>query len=470
MSCTEVMYQPYSPYFPYHQRAAAAAASCPGAGAASGITAAQAACLDYKRFVSPKMHDLLAGSAAMAASSPATPPSSLQSLGPPRSTSSAGSSSSSHHSRNHHHNHHSGSGGTAANNSVGSGNNSSGHHGSSGRSSSSSSACAVAASSPPSTPLAARSPDREESSIQAGKAASSSSLPGGHTAAAQATGGGGSSPSSAAVSGGTSAVPGDAHYVSANCVVFTYYSGDISSVVDEHFSRALSESGAYDGTAGSSCKSGASQLKDAPPMSQRNFPASFWDCHQSAGSPNHGMSAAGAAMSSPVDLYAGSEAHPYHHAHHHAASAANAAALHASLQSDPWHYALTAPQAGPYSAPAFPRRSSAMHELAYSAGGAAHRFGAQQYGSLLLQPRSSRLAPATCTALDKGDAWASPAARYHHDQLTGHHVVDASGYQAAAHHHYGSMGAAAAAAAMTDPNSGGYMLELYKFQAMHAYR
>lgn len=456
MSCTEVMYQPYSPYFPYHQRAAAAAASCPGAGTASGIAAAQAACLDYKRFVSPKMHDLLAGSAAMAASSPATPPSSLQSLGPPRSTSSAGSSSS-HHSRNHHHNHHSGS--TTANNSVNSGGNSSGHHGSSGRSSSSSSACAVAASSSPSTPLAARSPDREESSVQASKATSSSSLPGGHTAAAQAvvTGGGGSSPSSAAVTGGTSASPGDAHYVSANCVVFTYYSGDISSVVDEHFSRALSESGAYDGTAGSSCKSGASQLKDAPPMSQRNFPASFWDCHQSGGSPSHGMSAvggsAGAAVSSPVDLYAGSEAHPYHHAHHHAASAANAAALHASLQSDPWHYALTAPQAGPYSATAFPRRSSAMHELAYSAGGAAHRFGAQQYGSLLLQPRSSRLAPATCTALDKGDAWASPAARYHHDQLTGHHVVDASGYQAAAHHHYGSMGAAAAAAAMTGLDS-----------------
>ncbi|KAK8788103.1 hypothetical protein V5799_022121 [Amblyomma americanum] len=203
-------------------------------------------------------------------------------------------------------------------------------------------------------------------------------------------------------------------------------------------------------------------------MSQRNFPASFWNCHQtpSGGSPSHGM---GGGVSSPVDLYTGSEPHAYHahHAHHHA-SAANAAALHASLQSDPWHYALTAPQAGPY-------RSSAMHELAYSAGGA-HRFGAaaQQYGSLLLQPRSSRLGSvsATCTALDKGDAWASPAARYHHDQLAaaaGHHVVDASGYQAA-HHHYGSMGAAAAAAAMTDPNSGGYMLELYKFQAMHAYR
>lgn len=30
-----------------------------------------------------------------------------------------------------------------------------------------------------------------------------------------------------------------AQYVSANCVVFTHYQGDASSVVDEHFSRAL---------------------------------------------------------------------------------------------------------------------------------------------------------------------------------------------------------------------------------------
>jgi len=31
-----------------------------------------------------------------------------------------------------------------------------------------------------------------------------------------------------------------AQYLSANCVVFTHYSGDVAAVVDEHFSRALS--------------------------------------------------------------------------------------------------------------------------------------------------------------------------------------------------------------------------------------
>lgn len=30
-----------------------------------------------------------------------------------------------------------------------------------------------------------------------------------------------------------------AQYVSANCVVFTHYSGDVAAVVDEHFTRAL---------------------------------------------------------------------------------------------------------------------------------------------------------------------------------------------------------------------------------------
>jgi hypothetical protein len=46
-----------------------------------------------------------------------------------------------------------------------------------------------------------------------------------------------------------------AQYVSANCVVFTHYSGDVASVVDEHFSRALSY------TENKSNSSAASQVK-----------------------------------------------------------------------------------------------------------------------------------------------------------------------------------------------------------------
>jgi hypothetical protein len=46
-----------------------------------------------------------------------------------------------------------------------------------------------------------------------------------------------------------------AQYVSANCVVFTHYSGDVATVVDEHFTRALSY------TDNKSSSSAASQAK-----------------------------------------------------------------------------------------------------------------------------------------------------------------------------------------------------------------
>lgn len=49
--------------------------------------------------------------------------------------------------------------------------------------------------------------------------------------------GGGSSESEGDCGGGPR---GRAQYVSANCVVFTHYSGDVAAVVDDHFTRALS--------------------------------------------------------------------------------------------------------------------------------------------------------------------------------------------------------------------------------------
>uniref|UniRef100_A0A182VND5 Transcription cofactor vestigial-like protein 2 n=1 Tax=Anopheles merus TaxID=30066 RepID=A0A182VND5_ANOME len=57
-------------------------------------------------------------------------------------------------------------------------------------------------------------------------------------AAAAVAGGGGSGESSGGLMAGGSG-NGRAQYVSATCVVFTHYSGDAASVVDEHFSRAL---------------------------------------------------------------------------------------------------------------------------------------------------------------------------------------------------------------------------------------
>uniref|UniRef100_A0A8C4LJW4 Vestigial like family member 2 n=1 Tax=Equus asinus TaxID=9793 RepID=A0A8C4LJW4_EQUAS len=39
--------------------------------------------------------------------------------------------------------------------------------------------------------------------------------------------------------------PPEAEYINSRCVLFTYFQGDISSVVDEHFSRALSQPSSY---------------------------------------------------------------------------------------------------------------------------------------------------------------------------------------------------------------------------------
>ncbi|XP_068185361.1 transcription cofactor vestigial-like protein 3 [Antennarius striatus] len=41
------------------------------------------------------------------------------------------------------------------------------------------------------------------------------------------------------------AQPAEAEYLSSRCVLFTYFQGDISDVVDEHFSRALSQSSTF---------------------------------------------------------------------------------------------------------------------------------------------------------------------------------------------------------------------------------
>lgn len=39
--------------------------------------------------------------------------------------------------------------------------------------------------------------------------------------------------------------PAEAEYLSSRCVLFTYFRGEIGDVVDEHFSRALSQSSSF---------------------------------------------------------------------------------------------------------------------------------------------------------------------------------------------------------------------------------
>ncbi|CAL1295998.1 unnamed protein product [Larinioides sclopetarius] len=224
----------------------------------------------------------------------------------------------------------------------------------------------------------------------------------------------------------------EAQYLSANCVLFTYYSGDISSVVDEHFARALSQVTPSYTPQPSEAKASSHSSKDGPPMSHRNFPPSFWNSnYQPMPNSNLGPMGPGALGSLGPELTYGGD--PYHH---------HPGTLHATLhhQNDPWHYTLTGQ----------PPFGSSYHHGAGSA-----RFG-PQYGSLLLQPAvrtAGRLGPAAaaCASLEKADSWGS--SRYH--DTIGH--VD-SNYGAA----YGAM------TPMPDTGNGGYssMYEVYKLQSI----
>ncbi|XP_055362552.1 transcription cofactor vestigial-like protein 2a isoform X2 [Betta splendens] len=119
-------------------------------------------------------------------------------------------------------------------------------------------------------------------------------------------------------------LPPGAEYLSSRCVLFTYFQGDISAVVDEHFSRALSQSSAYAGASGHK-----SSREPSFPMSQRSFPPSFWNSsyQPSASSALGGaLSAPHAELSFPGDAYAPASLHshlhqsspdPWHPSHHH---------------------------------------------------------------------------------------------------------------------------------------------------------
>ncbi|XP_054163752.1 probable serine/threonine-protein kinase DDB_G0282963 [Oppia nitens] len=232
----------------------------------------------------------------------------------------------------------------------------------------------------------------------------------------------------------------DAQYLSANCVVYTYFSGDTSSVVDQHFNRALNQQ-TYN-------SANDKQTKDIPvPMSQRSFPPSFWNVnHQPVLSANHHSShtTSSSSVSSALCLPtpSTSSSAPMHElyadAYHHS-GALHAASIH--HQNDPWHYTLSATAANPYSAHHHHRAAASIHDLSSYSSAASNRFNAQ-YSSLLLQPasmRSTRLTPvsATCSGFDKStnDTMSWPTtSRYHESAMNfaAHPSIDPSNYSASA--------------------------------------
>ncbi|XP_035379863.1 transcription cofactor vestigial-like protein 2a isoform X1 [Electrophorus electricus] len=127
--------------------------------------------------------------------------------------------------------------------------------------------------------------------------------------------------------------PPEAEYINSRCVLFTYFQGDISSVVDEHFSRALSQASNYAPSPASnkSARSASSWKDGSFPMSQRSFPPSFWNsAYQPSvtASLSSALGASHAELPFPADPYSTASLHghlhqattePWHptHPHHH---------------------------------------------------------------------------------------------------------------------------------------------------------
>ncbi|NWW85476.1 VGLL2 protein, partial [Rhynochetos jubatus] len=127
--------------------------------------------------------------------------------------------------------------------------------------------------------------------------------------------------------------PPEAEYLSSRCVLFTYFQGDISAVVDEHFSRALSQPSSFSLGSAKAARNSGSWRDGSFPMSQRSFPPSFWNStYQPSSVPATLSSPLAAAAHSELpfaattDPYAPASLHghlhqggpePWHHAHHH---------------------------------------------------------------------------------------------------------------------------------------------------------
>ncbi|XP_033635714.1 transcription cofactor vestigial-like protein 2 isoform X2 [Asterias rubens] len=221
----------------------------------------------------------------------------------------------------------------------------------------------------------------------------------------------------------------EAEYINSRCVLFTYYTGELNKVVDEHFNRALNQPSSFssDGRVGVSSGEGKGGQQGIPsegntwnskngdtvvsPMCQRNLPASFWNSNYNHNKYTH---------------------HHHHHSHHSTPSSCQGSAtnsthhdalfpdpypssLHRSVhQPDPWHYPFV-------SQSSYTHRSS-IHDLTYgmsmSTGGSAFN---PRYSSLLIQPpvRPGRLPamPGQCDFTKGGEGWPSTYPHGHTQQI-----------------------------------------------------
>ncbi|XP_059144146.1 transcription cofactor vestigial-like protein 2 [Physella acuta] len=175
--------------------------------------------------------------------------------------------------------------------------------------------------------------------------------------------------------------PRGAQYLANNCLLLTYVSGDASTLVDDHFTRALNQTSGYDSSDGHSGTRTKSAPHKAPtPMSARNLPPSFWNSsYQPQPHPHHFLSQTSHHHGNQHPGTSG-DVNPFHPAHPYLSPA-----LHglSNLQPDPWGYSF--PSSGP--AMPYPHRP-VPYDLSYPTSS---RFS-QNYSSFLVQPSPMRSA------------------------------------------------------------------------------
>uniref|UniRef100_A0A8C5LII4 Vestigial like family member 3 n=1 Tax=Leptobrachium leishanense TaxID=445787 RepID=A0A8C5LII4_9ANUR len=77
--------------------------------------------------------------------------------------------------------------------------------------------------------------------------------------------------------------PAEMEYLNSRCVLFTYFQGDIGAVVDEHFSRALSQaSNLSPNITASKSKIGPTRESPSIPCQRTSLPPSLWTTPTSA--------------------------------------------------------------------------------------------------------------------------------------------------------------------------------------------
>ncbi|VDI37528.1 transcription cofactor vestigial-like protein 2 [Mytilus galloprovincialis] len=102
--------------------------------------------------------------------------------------------------------------------------------------------------------------------------------------------------------------PRGSQYLNANCLLLTYFHGDTSTVVDEHFSRALSQPSSFSSDRNGNPSLNTKRQQDTNLMCNRKLPPSFWISDYQPPRPAYG------SQDFSRDLYSASSWYnwPYH--------------------------------------------------------------------------------------------------------------------------------------------------------------